>query len=621
MKTVAYRTYNNLFKCALLSVCLDIVSIIAINLEPVLSNLLVSFFCRIYLVSIVAFSCSLISYIEASTGRFGGLAKRKLILPYTILGASAIGIFAFPIAYYINEREIYSIGPSTNVSVAAIVLCYVISMLIILSNWNRMQRGRRNSALVLLNAIIATGMIQNLNRRFLLASIAMSICLVYMYFFLENPDDYVDSRTDAFNEAGLKVFLEDQSLEGFKSHILAYRLSNDGFIEKVFGKDGYLELTREIVHYLWKYSRLSIFSINENVLILSFPESMDPEKLHSEIRADFQKKWVIGQSEVELSFSTVYVPAKLIPDNAEEAFASIMFFVGYMDNETDEVFRVTEKDFEEKEKKDGIQDMLSWAIDKNFIETAYQPIYDIKSGQMVFAEALMRVMNEDGSFLSNRDIMPIAEKSGLILGLGLKHFDNLCAIISKRYAEIYSLQRIGVNLSVLECLQKDLADELLAIMEKYAVSPTVFDFEILGRAADYPGSTIRLNIAKLVAAGSTVSLDQYGHDFLNLKTLIDLPISKIKLNLDLMKEFMNGSSMQQVVALICNIADSMGKQVVAVGVENDAQVEKVNKFSVDYVQGNYFSEPLGEDSFFNLIRDNKHLGTGISAYSKGTPES
>ena len=85
----------------------------------------------------------------------------------------------------------------------------------------------------------------------------MSICMVYMYFFLENPDDYVDSRTDAFNEAAFRVFLEDQSLEGFKSHILAYRFSNDAFIEQVFGKDGYLELTKKIVHYLWR--RMSFF--------------------------------------------------------------------------------------------------------------------------------------------------------------------------------------------------------------------------------------------------------------------------------------------------------------------------------------------------------------------------
>ena len=163
------------------------------------------------------------------------------------------------------------------------------------------------------------------------------------------------------------------------------------------------------------------------------------------------------------------------------------------------------------------------AISVGLLDVFYQPIYCTKQKRIIGAEALIRMKDERGKYISPEEFIPIAEKNGTILRLGEFVFEKVCRLLSEIKPEELGIQKIDINLSVVQCMQETLSDQILNIASLYRIPSSLLNLEITETAAAYSQDTLKSNMNKLSFAGIELSLDDYGSGYSNIGYMINLP--------------------------------------------------------------------------------------------------
>ncbi len=161
--------------------------------------------------------------------------------------------------------------------------------------------------------------------------------------------------------------------------------------------------------------------------------------------------------------------------------------------------------------------ILNRAITRQSFEMYYQPIYSIKEKKFVSAEALIRLNDLEHGFISPAVFIPAAESKGLILPIGDFVLESVYRFISELDFERLGLKYIEVNLSVAQCLQKDLPQKIEQLEKKYQVSPDRINFEITETTYENIGDVIHENLQAITARGYSFSLDDYGTGYSNIQ--------------------------------------------------------------------------------------------------------
>ena len=157
--------------------------------------------------------------------------------------------------------------------------------------------------------------------------------------------------------------------------------------------------------------------------------------------------------------------------------------------------------------KKEMSTILDRAINNRYFSVYYQPIYNTQEQRFASAEALIRLKDPKYGFISPGVFIPIAEKSGAIHNIGSFVIEEVCKFIASPEFEELGVDYIEINLSVMQCLRSDLADEIISAAEKYQIDPGKLNLEITETASSYSQEKLLNNIKVLNRAGFKFSLD------------------------------------------------------------------------------------------------------------------
>lgn len=262
----------------------------------------------------------------------------------------------------------------------------------------------------------------------------------------------------------------------------------------------------------------------------------------------------------------------------------------------DEIYR--DREFEIR---NNINKIISKALAAKAFQVYYQPIYSTESGKFVSAEALLRLFDDTYGFVPPDILVTAAEKSGAIHEIGRLVFEEVCKFIASDDFRQLGLEYIEVNLSVAQCMNSSLADDILEMMDKYHVSPERINLEITETAVSYSQRVMMENIQKLSEAGLKFSLDDYGTGYSNMKRVVSLPLKIVKLDKSLVDEWENPKMWLFVVYTI-KMLKNMNMEIVVEGIETEDMVEAFADLKCDFIQGYYFSRPVCKDDFVKFVR-------------------
>ncbi len=237
------------------------------------------------------------------------------------------------------------------------------------------------------------------------------------------------------------------------------------------------------------------------------------------------------------------------------------------------------------------------------LELWYQPQLSLNSGKVIGAEALLRWRTIDGNFISPAVFIPLAEYSGLIIEIGDWVVNQACAQIKSLKEKNFYGITISVNVSIPQFRRGNFVDTVLNAIETHQIKPSRLELEITENILMDDPQVIIDALEKLKSYGISIALDDFGTGFSSLSYLQKLPLDRLKVDRTFVTNIVKEG--QSVIAeTIIDLGKKMNLKVIAEGIEEIEQQERLIELGCDEVQGFYYAKPMPEDKFLDFLENN-----------------
>lgn len=244
---------------------------------------------------------------------------------------------------------------------------------------------------------------------------------------------------------------------------------------------------------------------------------------------------------------------------------------------------------------------LKRAFERDELLVHYQPKYDLLTGEVFGAEALVRWELPERGMVLPADFIPIAEDSNLIIDIGEWVLDKVCEDFRLWQRSVSSPGRVSVNLSLKQLRQRNFISRISSILRGHEVSPTSLELEITETTLmENPERTIKM-LDQLYGLGLHLAIDDFGTGYSSLSALQQFPISTLKIDQSFVRNVVTNPDDATIVDTIIQMGRNMNMDVVAEGVETEAQLNFLQKLGCTYVQGLLFGNPMSSDNYLELL--------------------
>lgn len=239
----------------------------------------------------------------------------------------------------------------------------------------------------------------------------------------------------------------------------------------------------------------------------------------------------------------------------------------------------------------SLENDMRRALEREEFFLDYQPIVALRDKTMVALEALVRWRHPQRGLISPAEFIPLAEETGLILGLGewvLRNAIEECVRLTRAG---FSGMRVAVNLSAHQLQQKELVRIVQRILAAAGARGGQLQIEITESVLMSNVDTTAATLSALSDMGIEVSLDDFGTGYSSLSYLKRFPIDVLKIDRSFVRDIPADPDDSAIATAIISMAHSLGIQVVAEGVESEEQLHFLRERDCDTVQGYYLSRP------------------------------
>lgn len=245
------------------------------------------------------------------------------------------------------------------------------------------------------------------------------------------------------------------------------------------------------------------------------------------------------------------------------------------------------------------------AIQGDRLFAAYQPIVDILTEEVVGLEALMRVKTREGNVLTAGNVMPAIIDPYVCREIGGAMVSNICAEQREISSKINGLRYISFNASEADLLSENYVPSLLARLEDAGVDPSTMTLEVTETMLMVnDDDAARRVLTDLKKAGMQIALDDFGTGYSSLTHLRDFPIDIVKIDRSFVRVICSDPQSRLIVQAMIAMAQSLGIEVVAEGIETRNQLDLLAYMGCRYGQGFLWGEPQ-RCADLNLLQDLK----------------
>lgn len=243
------------------------------------------------------------------------------------------------------------------------------------------------------------------------------------------------------------------------------------------------------------------------------------------------------------------------------------------------------------------------ALSKKQFHVYLQPKYNMTTGEVIGAEALVRWIHPERGIITPGEFIPIFEHNGFIAQLDTYMFEETCRILDRWRTEGRQLVPVSVNLSRTGFYNPNLCRNMCSIAEKYHIPPAFLEIEITETAYASDNDTIHERLQQLRDNGFHILMDDFGSGYSSLNMLKEAPIDEIKLDMRFLSAGDPCGRAKHILEMVIAMGNKIHIPVLAEGVETKSQVEMLKSYSCNLAQGFYYSRPLPVAEFEKLLQD------------------
>lgn len=393
------------------------------------------------------------------------------------------------------------------------------------------------------------------------------------------------------------ILHSSKSIACIQFDISRFKIINDIYGERMgdqilqFIKDNLAEICNETQYYL--NLRSDVF-----VVLSEFQQESELDELVRQIqtRCNMFKN-------IKLTYSIgVYIvndrkmDLRQIEDRAamarKKAKGNMMNNVLYYQEEFKEMLYI----------RNFIEESLPSAIDEKQFQMYLQPKYSIVQNHIVGAEALVRWQHPDRGMIYPNEFIPVIEENGYIKKVDYYIWKEACNFLKRCEQAGIKNCPVSVNVSRLHLTDTVFMDYLAQTIHEAGIPKEQLELEITETIGDEQIS----NMAELLKhQGYKLLMDDFGSGYSSLNILLETPFDVIKLDKKFMENMMVSEKGRLILEYVVAMADKLGLELLAEGVETEEQVKLLRKIGCDNVQGYYYAKPMPVEDFFELLQKDR----------------
>ena len=585
----------------------DIITIFTISyysMVPVWLNYLLNILSLLTYNSLpVFYIISIISSTMTEDEKFPQKVKFFVFIPITLVILLIITTPITKSVIYFDSTGKYCIGPLFDVlTVTGFIYLIMVAVHGIMKRKSLRTEQAVTIIVYTLSTIIAL-IISNIYISLLIPLFFASLSVLITYLSLDNPSEYTDTIMDIYNKKAFMITTASYYNSNKSFYVLGVQLEGISYLNESIGYNNLNKLLILLARRLCGIcGKNNIFRLSGSKLAIIFnPDEKNIDDKLLELQLLFTQ--TVKVSNIELS-PKVKMALFQCPEAADHYVKLNDLIFDTLNSplaESGKIFNANKNVLEKSRREYIIVQILKQALSQNKFEVYYQPIYSVKDKKFTTAEALVRLNNSELGFVSPEEFIPLAERNGLILLIGEFVFRSVCKFIIHNRIWEKGIEYIHVNLSVIQCMQEKMHEQLLSIMDYYGLEYKYIQLEVTETAAVASSDTLLKNMELLIEKNMNFALDDYGTGYSNTSSILKYPFRCIKLDKSIIWAAMKNQKAKKLLLHTIAMFKDMGIELVAEGIETQEMADELIKMKCDYLQGFLYSKPITSDALLKLL--------------------
>ncbi|TNF84886.1 MAG: EAL domain-containing protein [Gammaproteobacteria bacterium] len=250
-----------------------------------------------------------------------------------------------------------------------------------------------------------------------------------------------------------------------------------------------------------------------------------------------------------------------------------------------------------------VESRLRGALSRGELELHFQPKLNLADRSVTSAEALIRWTDDVLGNVRPDEFVPIAEETNLIHDFTAVQVDKVTELVAAADAVSVQLDSVAINASAKQLMTEGFAMSLLSMLDQRQLPHRRVEIEVTESVFANDKELVVQELEILQAAGIKIALDDFGNGFSSLNMLRELPLDIVKIDRSFITEIETSDQARGLMQHLISIATTLGKKVVAEGVETEVQLRHLEDANCHYVQGYLVSQAKTLEDFLHLLAD------------------
>lgn len=527
--------------------------------------------------------------------------------------AICLGVHSFMIignlwtgwAFYFDENYRYCRGPLnafgyfvTVAQMALVMVCYI--------------RNRKNASKIMTRVLIRTFpvvlvciFIQRHYPDIMLNSFIMAMMLTVLFLTFKGKQPGVHVLTRLNDRHSFFDRLDEHLQTNEPLQVFLINIKNFGTINQKYGHMFGDELLYQFAFSLERLIKgCGAYHMNGTVfaLLIPNPDQHTAESNRSELLNFMETPIACIRERVQLEYVMVESFGMEKNMKAAELYELLEYAAGKAYINKSRYIRCSEDLSREMKRTRYLIERLRVIDREHGFRVWYQPIRSIVGGRFDSMEALIRLVEPDGTIISPGEFIPIAEKTGMVASLTWFVLEEACRML-KEHEELKDVS-ISINLPMAQMLEKGFILRMNSVLESYGLTHDRIGLEFTERDILENFDQVKYVMQQFTQSGYRFYLDDFGSGYSNFNCLLQLPFKHIKLDMTLIRMDVSNEGLERLglVKTLSAYLHKMNLDVVAEGVETRQMAETLVQLGVDRIQGYYFARPMPEEKvieFYN----------------------
>lgn len=421
---------------------------------------------------------------------------------------------------------------------------------------------------------------------------------------------FYDPLTGCYNLAYFKQ-LASEVLKKNRSDLYMVRIDIDNFkmINEMYGfeeGDFILKKMEKLITEILSGDDLHCQLGGDDFLaLLRYSSDADVIEKGTVFRKEFSQFLEVNEKRYTLNFTTgiYHIPVKECDiDKIVDRATMAHNYSKQLPNERK--FSFYREDMREKAIRDkDIEDVMGTALKNGEFRVFFQPKYNIDSGKMEGAEALVRWF-KNGKMMLPSEFIPVFEKNGFIVNVDLFVLDEVCRLQRQWLDEGINTLPISINQSNQLIYGNDYVKKLKSTVEKYNIPPRLIELELLETIIHDDIVRLTDTIRQLRDYGFLICIDDFGNGYSSLNLLKDIYADVLKVDRGFLSDAETNVRAGQVLKSIILLSKDLNMSLVVEGVETDKQLDLLKLLECHVVQGFLFDQPMEVSMYEKKLKAN-----------------